>query len=111
MRIDESFSLGVWLKDDGTIDDIAVGAPAWEAGLGPGMRIVAVDGRAWTPAVLSEQIQAAKGAREPIEIAVQQGDLLRTFKVGYHDGERYPHLERDASRPDLLALILAPKGW
>jgi predicted metalloprotease with PDZ domain len=109
--IDESFSLGVWLKDDGTIDDIAVGAPAWEAGLGPGMRIVAVDGRAWTPAVLSEQIQAAKGAREPIEIAVQQGDLLRTFKVGYHDGERYPHLERDTSRPDLLALILAPKGW
>jgi predicted metalloprotease with PDZ domain len=110
-RTDESFSLGVWLKDDGTIDDIAVGAPAWGAGLGPGMRIVAVDGRAWTPEVLGEQIQAAKGGRAPIEIAVQQGDLLKTFKVGYPGGERYPHLERDASRPDLLAPILAPKGW
>ena len=60
-RTDESFTFGIWLKDDGTIDDIDPGAPAWEAGLGPGMKIVAVDGRAWTPDVLAEQIQAAKG--------------------------------------------------
>jgi hypothetical protein len=75
------------------------------------MRIVAVDGRAWTPDVLSEQVQAAKGATAPIEITVQQGDVLRTLKVSYHEGERYPHLERDAARPDLLTSILAPKSW
>jgi predicted metalloprotease with PDZ domain len=110
-RIDESFSLGIWLKDDGTIDDIDPGAPAWEAGMGPGMKIVAVDGRAWTPEILAEQIQAAKGSQAPIEIAAQQGDVLKAFKVSYHGGERYPHLERDASKPDLLAMILAPRSW
>jgi predicted metalloprotease with PDZ domain len=110
-RIDESLSLGIWVKDDGTIDDIVVGGPAWEAGLGPGMKIAAVAGRAWTADILPDAIQAAKGSTAPIEIAAQQGDVLRTFRVSYHDGERYPHLERDASKPDLLVPILAPKSW
>jgi predicted metalloprotease with PDZ domain len=109
-RIDESFSLGIWVKDDGTIDDIVAGSPAWEAGLGPGMKLVAVGGRAWTPEALPEEVQAAKGSAAPIEIAALHGDALKTFRVNYHDGERYPHLERDASRPDLLAAILAPKA-
>jgi predicted metalloprotease with PDZ domain len=108
--IDESFSLGIWMKEDGTIDDIVAGSPAWEAGLGPGMKLVAVAGRAWTPEILPEEVQAAKTSAAPIEIAATQGDALRTFRVNYHQGERYPHLERDAARPDLLAAILAPKG-
>ena len=37
--------------------------------------------------------------------------MLKTFRVSYHDGERYPHLERGASKPDLLTAILAPKSW
>jgi len=109
-RIDESFSLGVWLKDDGTIDDIVVGSPAWEAGLGPGMKLVAVGGRAWAPEAVPTAVQAAKASTAPITIAALHGDVLKTFQVNYHEGERYPHLERDASRPDLLAAILAPKG-
>jgi predicted metalloprotease with PDZ domain len=109
-RLDESFSLGLWLKDDGTIDDIVVGSPAWQAGLGPGMKLVAVGGRAWTPEILPTAIQEAKTSTAPITIAAQHGDVLKTFQVDYHEGERYPHLERDASRPDLLAAILAPKG-
>jgi predicted metalloprotease with PDZ domain len=109
--VDESFSLGVWAKEDGTIADIVTGSPAWDGGLGPGMKIVAVDGRAWTTEVLSEEVRAAKGGATPIEVAVQQGDVLKTLRVSYHDGERYPHLERDATRPDLLTAILAPKSW
>jgi predicted metalloprotease with PDZ domain len=109
-RIDESFSLGVWLKDDGTIDDIVVGSPAWEAGLGPGMKLVAVGGRAWAPEAVPEAVRAAKTSTAPITIAAVHGDALKTFQVEYHEGERYPHLERDASRPDLLAAILAPKS-
>ena len=74
------------------------------------MKIVAVDGRAWAPELLAEEVKAAKGPTAPIEIAAQHGDVLKTFRVDYHDGERYPHLERDASRPDLLTAILAPKS-
>ncbi len=108
--VDESFSLGIWVKEDGTVADIDPGSPAWDAGLGPGMKIVAVAGRTWAPEVLPEEVRAAKGGSSPIEIAVQQGDVLKTFRVNYHDGERYPHLERDASKPDLLGVILAPKS-
>ncbi|HEY0511981.1 MAG TPA: M61 family peptidase [Thermoanaerobaculia bacterium] len=108
--VDASFSLGLWVKEDGTIADIVTGSPAWEAGLGPGMKLVAVDGRAWAPEILPEEIRAAKASAVPIEIAAQQSDLLKTFRVSYHEGERYPHLERDASRPDLLEAILAPKA-
>jgi hypothetical protein len=28
--------------------------------------------------------------------------------VDYHGGERYPHLVRDESKPDLLSAITAP---
>lgn len=108
--VDETFSLGIWVKEDGTVDDIVTGSPAWDAGLGPGMKIVAVNGRAWTTEILPEEVPAAKGASAPIEIAVQQGDALKTFRVNYHEGERYPHLERDASKPDLLGAILGPKS-
>lgn len=108
--VDESFSLGIWVKEDGTVADVVTGSPAWDGGLGPGMKIVAVDGRAWDSEVLPEEVKAAKGASAPIEIVVQQGDVLKTFRVNYHEGERYPHLERDAAKPDLLGAILAPKS-
>ncbi|HEY8021291.1 MAG TPA: hypothetical protein VIH93_09325 [Thermoanaerobaculia bacterium] len=96
------------MKDDGTVDDVVVGAPAWDAGLGPGMKLVAVGGRAWTPDLLPEAIRAAAVSTAPIELTVQQVDVLKTFRVTYHGGERFPHLERDAARPDLLSAILAP---
>jgi predicted metalloprotease with PDZ domain len=110
-QVDESFSVGLWVRTDGTVDDVVLGSPAWEAGLGPGMKLLAVGGRAWTSDVLSEEIRAAKGTQSPIEITAQQGDVVKTFRVAYHDGERHPHLERDAMHPDLLGPILAPKTW
>ncbi len=109
--VDATFTLGLWIKEDGTIDDIVVGSPAWEAGLGPGMKLVAVDGRKWAPLVLPEQIRAAKTTTKPLEITAEHGDVMRTFRVDYHEGEKFPHLERISSRPDLLSAILAGKTW
>lgn len=106
--IDASFTLGLWVKDDGKIDDVVVGSPAWQAGVGPGMKLVAVGGRAWAPEILPEAIRAAAGKAEPIELTVQEVDVVKTLRVDYHGGERFPHLERDPSRPDLLSSILAP---
>jgi predicted metalloprotease with PDZ domain len=108
--LDESFSLGVWIKDDGTVSDIVIGSPAWEAGMGPGMKIVALNGRTWTPEVLAEEIQAAKTTTGPIEVTAAVGETVKTFQVKYHDGGKYPHLERVAGRADLLEGILAPKA-
>jgi predicted metalloprotease with PDZ domain len=108
--VDESFTLGLWLKEDGTVADAVVGSPAWDAGLSPGMKIVAVNGRKWASEILTQEVQAARQSKAPIEITAEHGDVLRTFRVSYHEGERYPHLERDTTRPDLLSAILAPRN-
>ena len=39
---------------------------------------------------------------------VKKGERFRTIRFDYHDGLRYPHLERIEGAPDRLGDILAP---
>ncbi len=108
---DVQFSLGFLVHTPGSegsdqITDVIPGSAAAKAGLAPGMRLLAVNGRRWTPEILRDAIQAAKGKPEPIELLVENEDYFQTYRVDYHGGERYPHLERVASQPDLLTDIL-----
>jgi len=105
---DLSFSLGLKLKEDGAILDVIPGSPTDKAGVGVAMKLVAVNGRRWTPELLRTAITAAKTDTAPIELLVENQDYFKTCKVDYHGGERYPHLERDAAKPDLLTEILKP---
>jgi len=57
---------------------------------------------------LKEAITAAKGSKEPISLIVKDGDHYRTVAVDYHDGLRYPRLQRVAGKPDLLSEIYKP---
>jgi predicted metalloprotease with PDZ domain len=103
---DASLSLGLWIKsEDGAINDVVVGAPAWEAGLGPGMKITAINGRKWSTDVLAEEL----AAKPDMEITAEQGEELRTFRIVHHGGPRWPHLVRDETKPDRLKEILAPR--
>jgi predicted metalloprotease with PDZ domain len=106
--VDLSFSLGLTLKEDGVIQDVIPGSPADKAGAGAAMKLVAVNGRRWTAEILRAAVKAAKTNSAPIELLVENEEYFVTCKVDYHDGEKYPQLERDASRPDLLAEILKP---
>ncbi len=47
---------------------------------------------------------------EPIELIVKNGDRYRTVRINYHDGLRYPHLERNMAMPARLDAILTPKS-
>jgi predicted metalloprotease with PDZ domain len=105
---DLSFSLGIVLKEDGTINDVIPGMAADKAGVGPGMKLIAVNGRRWTPAILRTAVKTAKAGPEAIELLVENGDFFKTCKLDYHEGEKYPHLERNAANPDLLGQILKP---
>jgi predicted metalloprotease with PDZ domain len=105
---DLSYSLGIKLNDEGTVSDVIPGAPAFGSGLGPGMKIIGVNGRAFSVEAVREAIRAAKGLSAPIELLMQNGGSLKTYQINYHDGERYPHLERDPSHPDLLRQIIKP---
>jgi len=108
-EVRELYTLGLRLREDGGIIDTVEGMVAAKAGIGPGMRVVAVNGRRFSPEVLHDAISAAKGAHDPIELLVENTDYFRTFKLDYHDGERYPRLVRDEGKPDLLTEILKAK--
>ena len=105
---DFSYSLGLKLNDEGGIRDVVPGMPAAEAGIGPGMKILAINGRAFSTDRLHEALREGKSTRAPLELTVENGDFSKTYRIDYHGGERFPHLERDASRPDLLQQIIKP---
>jgi len=100
------YSIGLALDKDGVIMDASEDRAAAHAGAGPGMKLVAVNGRKYTPDVLDAAIVAAKGSRKPIELMVDTGDYFRVISVPYFDGPRYPHLIREEGRPDTLTEVL-----
>jgi predicted metalloprotease with PDZ domain len=103
------FSIGLNLRDDGGIADTIEGETAAKAGIGPGMKVVAVNSRRFSPEILRDAIKAAKNSTTPIELLVENSDYYKTYKLDYHGGEMYPHLVRDESKPDLLSDILKAK--
>jgi len=106
--IDLSYSIGAMLKDDGTVMDVNPKLAAFKAGLAPGMKIVTVNGRTWSTDVFSEAIAAAKNNTTPIQLVIENGSFTQTVELNYHGGERYPHLERDPSKPDVISEIIKP---
>ncbi len=105
---DFSYSLGFTIGEAGKLDDVIVGSPAYQSGIGPGMKLIAVNGRKWTPEVLRAAIKAAQGNTAPVELLVENGQFFQTYSVSYHDGDRNPHLERASGQPDLLDEMLTP---
>jgi predicted metalloprotease with PDZ domain len=105
---DHSYSLGMKIHEDGAVSDVKIGSPAQKAGIYPSVKIVAVNNRQYSATVLHDAMRAATKGPEPIEFLVRDGDIYKTFKVDYHAGEKYPHLERDAAKSDLLTAIIAP---
>jgi len=107
--VDSRFSLGLNLRADGGIVDTIEGLPAAQAGIGPGMKVLAVNGRKFSRNVYRDALKAAKSDTESIELLVENTDYYRTFKIDYHEGEKFPHLERDPSKPDTLSEIYRAK--
>lgn len=104
-----TYSVGLTVGRDGKINDVLWNGPAFKAGLAPGTQIIAVDDVAFDPDRFKDVIRAAQHSARAISLIVREGDRFRTVALDYHDGLRYPHLERDPHRPALLDAILAPK--
>ena len=103
------FSLGLSLGGDGMIRDVRWNGPADKARLAPGYKILAVNGNVFSNDALKAAIKAAKGATEPIHLIVQADTFVSPFEIDYHDGERYPALERIDGTPAYLDDITAPR--
>jgi predicted metalloprotease with PDZ domain len=102
-----SYSIGIDVEKDGSIFDVWQGSPAYAAGLGPHMTILAVDDRAYSADVLNDAIAHPQEGK--ISIVARNFDSVQTYAIHYTGGVRYPHLERIAGTQDYLSEILAPK--
>ncbi|HYL46232.1 MAG TPA: PDZ domain-containing protein [Candidatus Limnocylindrales bacterium] len=106
--LDLAFSIGLMVDSGGVVRDVIHGGPAYAAGIGPGMKIVAVNSLQFSGEGLRGAIDAAKNAPGPIHLLVSNGAQFQDFSVDYHGGLKYPHIERNADRPDYLSEILRP---
>ncbi len=102
------YSIGLLLKENGDIQDCIVGSPAYKAGISAGMRLMAVNSKAFTPAVLHDALKESLNSSKPLQLLVLNDGYYQTFSVDYHGGERYPHLAREQGKPDLLDEISKP---
>lgn len=102
------YSYGADLSAEGVVRDVREGSPAWRAGLAPGMHVLAVDNQEFSADVLEYAVKKAQHSSAPISLITSQTGWFQTLSLDYHDGIRYPHLERIEGTPDMLAAIMAP---
>jgi predicted metalloprotease with PDZ domain len=104
----DAYSIGLQVGEDGSVTDSIVGGLAFKAGITSGMKVVAVNGRVYTHDLLQDAIKASKGSSNPIILLLIVDDYYKTCTIDYHGGERYPHLQRDESKPDYLDDLIKP---
>ncbi|HET8554394.1 MAG TPA: M61 family peptidase [Rhodanobacteraceae bacterium] len=109
MGFNEMFSIGLFLRNGGAIADVRWNGPAFKAGLAPGMRIVAVDGKAYSIEALRDRIARAQQDKQPIHIRAKGDGVTRRYMIHYDGGLKYPHLVRAPGTTDYLKQILAPR--
>jgi hypothetical protein len=71
--------------------------------------VVAVNGRKFSPNILRDALHEGKKSSDALELLVENTEYYRTFKLDYHWGEKYPHLVRDQTKPDVLSDIIKPR--
>ncbi|RUL63009.1 M61 family peptidase [Dyella dinghuensis] len=103
-----SYSIGLVVNQSGRIADVQWNGPAFQAGLVPGLSIVAVNGRDFSIDSLKDAIDAAKISQAPIQLLVKNVDVYSTVNIDYHGGSRYPHLVRGDGK-DVIGAIVAPR--
>ena len=102
-------TLGVFLHDDGKVADVLWDGPAFKAGLAPGMKLVSIDERPFSAAVLREEIIAAQQSKKPLQLNLEHDGVNELHAIQYDGGLKYPILVRVPGKTDYLQRILAPK--
>jgi predicted metalloprotease with PDZ domain len=105
-EISEAWSIGITAKETGDIVDVHLNSPAFQAGVAPATRIVAVNGRQFSPEGLHHAVEDSVHSTTPIALLIRDGEFYKTYNLDYRGGEKFPHLVRDESRPDLISDII-----
>jgi predicted metalloprotease with PDZ domain len=108
--LDLSFSLGFIATKEGEVRDVIPGSPSYVAGLGPGMKVIAVNGRKWSKDIIRAALHTGVRSQQPLSLLAENGEYYTTYQVNYHEGERYPHLVRAEGQADLLDEMIKPQA-
>ena len=116
--VNAMFSVGLFLDQDGKIQDVRWNGPAFKAGLAPGMKLLAINGLQYSTHVLRDEIARAQQSKQPLQILAQGDGVTAVHAVSYAGGLKYPQLKRMQGKTDYLQQILtarpavseAPKG-
>jgi predicted metalloprotease with PDZ domain len=106
---DFSFSVGFIVDKDDTTTEVYWDSPAFKAGMTVGMKILAVNGDSYDTSALKDAIRWSQAKQVPIELLVEDNKQVRTLRIDYHAGLRFPHLEPIGTGPRSLDAILAAK--
>jgi predicted metalloprotease with PDZ domain len=101
----QAYSIGITVNREGSVSDVIPDSPAYKAGLGPQMRILAVDGRTFSVSALEDAIEHPHNGT--VSLTVRNFGSVTTYDIPYSGGLRYPHLERTTGSPDYLSKILS----
>ena len=96
------YSLGIRVSGEGVISDVRYGGPSDKAKLGPGMKLLVVNGEAFSADALKSAVIRAKTDTAPIHLMVQLETGVFPIDLEYHDGERYPNMVRVEGTPAYL---------
>ena len=102
-----SSSIGLLVNSDGKVMDVVHDGPAAKAGVAPGMKVVAVNGRKYSDTALKAAVASTKTSGK-LELLTETGEFYKTHTIEYKGGVRYPVLERGEG-VDVLAEILKPQ--
>jgi predicted metalloprotease with PDZ domain len=103
------YSVGLRIGPDAKLRDVRWNGPGDKAHLAPGYKILAVNGQIFSTDALKAAIKAAKGTAAPIQLIVQADTAVSTYTIDYHDGERYPALQRIDGSPAYMDEIIKPR--
>jgi predicted metalloprotease with PDZ domain len=109
-NVDVRYSIGLLIDKAGRVVDVIPDSNAWGAGVAPGMRLVAINGRRYAKNVLRDAIRATEEAPASVKLLLENGDFFRETSIEVRGGERYPTLTRKAEGNDVIGAILAPKA-
>jgi len=103
------YSLGLALNSDGVVGEVRWDSPAFNAGVGTGTQIVAVNDTRYSREELEQAIRAAKDSPQPIRLLLRETDRYRHVDLDWHGGLRYPTLERIEGTTDYLTPIFSAR--
>ncbi|GAC1583222.1 MAG: M61 family metallopeptidase [Candidatus Velthaea sp.] len=102
-------SLGMTVGEDGVVGDIGESTPAARAGIGYGMKIVALGGRMFGRDAVDATLREGVHSPLPLQVITDDQGIFTVRSVDYHGGPRYPHLVRVPGTADLLVPIASAR--